>query len=85
MKGIEALCYLDDIAHGRKMEYDAHDLKLVVEKELKALEIIRKNSFLVAGNHGERIIISIFDHFTPENIYLLIKEVLIHDKSDSTK
>ena len=56
-----------------------------IEKELKALEIIRKNSFLVADNHGERIIISIFDHFTPENVYLLIKEVLIHDKSNSTK
>ena len=40
-KGLEALCYLDDIAHGRKMSLDPHELKLIVEKELKALEIIK--------------------------------------------
>ena len=42
MKALEALAYLDDIAHGRKMDYDPHELKLLVEKELKALEIIKK-------------------------------------------
>ena len=41
-KCLEALCYLDDIAHGRKMDYDAHELKLIIEKELKALEIIKE-------------------------------------------
>ena len=41
-KGLEALCYLDDIAHGRKMDLDPHELKLIIEKELKALEIILK-------------------------------------------
>ena len=41
-KVLEALCYLDDIAHGRKMDYDAHELKLIIEKELKALEIIKE-------------------------------------------
>ena len=41
-KGLEALQYLDDIAHGRKMDLDAHELKLIVEKELRALEIIKK-------------------------------------------
>ena len=41
MKGLEALCYLDDIAHGRKMDFDAYELKLIVEKELKVLEIIK--------------------------------------------
>ena len=40
-KSLEALCYLDDIAHGRKMSLDPHDLTLIIEKELKALEIIR--------------------------------------------
>ena len=35
MEGLEALCYLDDIAHGRKMEFDPHELKNIVEKELK--------------------------------------------------
>ena len=41
-KCLEALCYLDDIAHGRKMKYDPHELKLLIEKELKALEIIKE-------------------------------------------
>lgn len=40
-KGLEALCYLDDIANRRKMNLDPHKLKLIVEKELKALEIIK--------------------------------------------
>ena len=43
----EALEYLDDIAHGRKMSYDPHELKLVVEKGLN-------NSILI---------ISIYDSF----------------------
>ena len=43
-KGLEALCYLDDIAHGRKMSLDPHELKLIIEKELKALEIIKKKT-----------------------------------------
>ena len=41
----EALCYLDDIAHGRKMEYDPHVLKKIVEKHLGdgkyAIDILR--------------------------------------------
>ena len=42
MTPIEALRYLDDIAHGRKMEYDAHELKNIVESELKKqFEILR--------------------------------------------
>ena len=40
----EALCYLDDIAHGRKMEYDPHELKCIVEKDLEVLEIIKKKN-----------------------------------------
>ena len=32
---LEALSYLDDIAHGRKMEYDPHVLKKIVEKGLE--------------------------------------------------
>ncbi len=42
IKGLEALCYLDDIANGRKMSLDPHKLKLIVEKELKALGIIKE-------------------------------------------
>ena len=41
MKSIEALQYLDDIAHGRIMEYDPHELKLIVEKDLEILELIK--------------------------------------------
>ena len=41
MTSIEALCYLDDIAHGRKMRLDPHELKLFIEKDLKALKIIK--------------------------------------------
>jgi len=47
MKGLEALSYLDDIAHGRKMRLDPHELKLIVEKELKALEIIKKKEIII--------------------------------------
>lgn len=31
---LQALEYLDDIAHGRKMKYDAHELKCIVENAL---------------------------------------------------
>lgn len=48
-KGLEALCYLDDIAHGRKMSLDSHELKLIIEKELKALEIIKRKYNFGAG------------------------------------
>lgn len=47
MKGLEALCYLDDIAHGRKMSLDPHELKLVIEKELKALDLIKEKKINV--------------------------------------
>ena len=46
IKGLEALCYLDDIAHGRKMSLDPHELKLIVEKELTELEQLRKLKLL---------------------------------------
>lgn len=42
MDSLKALGYLDDIAHGRKMEFDAHELKLIVEKDIKALNIIKR-------------------------------------------
>ena len=34
----EALCYLDDIAHGRKMEFDPHVLKRIVQNGLESGE-----------------------------------------------
>jgi len=36
---LEALEYLDDIAHGRKMKYDPHELKKIVEKALEYHQI----------------------------------------------
>lgn len=42
MTSLEALCYLDDIAHGRKMIYDPHSLKLLIEEELEAFNILKK-------------------------------------------
>lgn len=47
MTSKEALWYLDDIAHGRKIEYDAHELKCIVEKDLEVLEIIKKKEVVV--------------------------------------
>ena len=44
MTAKEALRYLDDIAHGRKMEYDPHELKNMVERELDVLEILKQAS-----------------------------------------
>ena len=38
LTAIEALNYLDDIAHGRKMEYDPHLLFNIVKKHLEAGE-----------------------------------------------
>ena len=85
MKGLEALnCLINKIP---LILLETNSTKYIedIEKELKALEIIRKSSFLINDSHGERIIISIFDHFTPDSVYYLIKEVLIHDKSSSSK
>ena len=70
-KGLEALCYLDDIAHGRKMNLDAHELKLIVEKELKALEIIKKCPFDLL-EWAEN-----YDNANGTNFYALLKEVLL--------
>lgn len=39
---LKALCYLDDIAHGRIMKYDPHELKLFIEESLKALKVIKE-------------------------------------------
>ena len=45
LTALEALNYLDDIAHGRKMEFDPHVLFNIVKKHLeageKAHEILR--------------------------------------------
>lgn len=82
-KGLEALCYLDDIAHGRKMSLDPHELKLIVEKELKALEIIKVKGIDIDIlkyhkdlEHYNFAIRGRFEHLTKEE-YDLLKEVLL--------
>ena len=42
---LEALCYLDDIAHGRKTEFDPHQLKIIIETALKRLEFYDKCNY----------------------------------------
>ena len=37
----EALSYLDDIAHGRKMEFDPHVLYRIVKKALDKIEVLQ--------------------------------------------
>ena len=43
----EALGYLNDIAHGRKMDLDAQDLKEIVAKDLEVLRIIKRRNINV--------------------------------------
>ena len=78
-KGLEALQYLDDIAHGRKMDLDAHELKLIVEKELRALEIILKEFRFTFDNEEQSVMIdncyTIIFHNKKK--YELLKEVLL--------
>ena len=85
MKSLEALNYLDDIAHGRKMDYDPHELKLLVEKELKALKIINKKAVnvnrvkqIIANGHPWHTynFIQDTDRFLTQDEYDLLKEVL---------
>lgn len=72
----EALGYLDDMAHGRKMNLDPNELKLTIEKELKALEIIKKHIRVYKIQHfGEQIIP--VDSYLEKEEYDLLKEVLL--------
>lgn len=81
IKGLEALCYLDDIAHGRKMKLDAHELKLIVEKELKALEIIKNkelNIFFVKRYKLEDFnYMCRYEQQLTQKEYDLLREVLL--------
>lgn len=50
---LEALDYLEDIAYGRKMEFNAHELKLLIETELKNYqELLEKPCVLVGRDRG---------------------------------
>lgn len=43
----EALEYLEDIAYGREMNLDKHELKIIIAKHLNALESIVKSVPLI--------------------------------------
>ena len=67
-----ALDYLEDIAYGRKMDYNPHNLKICIEKQLIAFELI-KQCFNING----------FDELIPnenwwksETIQEFIREIL---------
>lgn len=42
LPALVALNYLEDIAQGRKIDYDPHDLEQIVEKIVVAVEIVNK-------------------------------------------
>ena len=44
---LEALDYLTDMAYGRKTEYEAYDLEVLIRDYLKALEIIKEKNINV--------------------------------------
>lgn len=44
MTSKEALSYLDDIAHGREMKYDPHDLAMIIKQDLEVLEILKNKN-----------------------------------------
>lgn len=56
IKPLKALEYLDDMAHGRKMDYNPHELKCVIEKALKRLEFLemadRSFTFFFGGREA---------------------------------
>ena len=43
----QALQYLDDIAHGRKMKFDAHVLAKIIEKDIEILGILKESPFIL--------------------------------------
>ena len=47
MNSLEALNYLEDIAYGRKMKYEPHDLKLIVKKSLEIFDLVKSACHIV--------------------------------------
>ena len=82
MTSLEALYYLDDIAHGRKMIYDPHELEQIIEKELKALEIIRTKHvdihWLISSKNRSRYNLGVGEREElKKKEYDLLKEVML--------
>lgn len=89
---LEALCYLDDMAHGRIMKYDPHELKLLIETSLKALELIKELRIDLSMLESCESVKDYnfwrdtwdYDHLT-QGEFNLLKEVLYDQKSKETK
>lgn len=92
MTSLQALAYLDDIAHERKMSLDPHELRQIIEQELEVLKIIKNKKVdtyslrrlnLEEYNYGvmlgkKNITVYECELLTPEE-YNLLKEVLKDD------
>lgn len=83
---LEALSYLDDIAHGRKMEYDPHVLKRIVEKGLKRLEELEK-AFDSLSKEEEKVMKELSKEIEKNRVLKIIKDniVFIRALCDKTK
>lgn len=82
MKSLEALYYLDDIAHGRKMNHDPHELEQIIEKELKALEIIKNKEINI---HALLLHLKRFDSPDGYNVFVGDKYKLIQEEYNLLK
>lgn len=58
MSSLEALNYLEDIAYGRKMKYDPHDLKLIVKKSLDILHFVKDTCYIECYDFNMNICIN---------------------------
>ena len=77
MKGLEVL---KDFQSMTLLTNTAQRKLKIIEKELKALEIIRKDAHLLHDERAEYISIPIYDEmYSPSEIYKLIKEVLFDE------
>lgn len=59
----EALGYLDDMAHGRKMNLDPHELKISIEEEIERLQQVEAMyvNCLIQGVKQKKILMILKD------------------------
>lgn len=71
LSSLEALCYLYDIVHGRKIKYHPHELKLLIERDLRrkdyleitAIDIEQDNKELCKENKKLKQVLEIIKEF----------------------
>ena len=77
MNSLEALNYLEDIAYGRKMEYDPHDLKLIVKKSLEIFDLVKSTCYIECCDINMSIYINnTCSIFSDKKEYETYKEIL---------